>query len=189
MIPKLERPNPFEDVHYGRYYFDAVQWAYYHDPQITGGTDATHFSPNAPCTREQIVFFLWAAAGKPAPTQTETSFTDVKQNRYYYNAVLWAQETGITSGVSETEFGVGQYCTRAQVVTFLWRAAGSQEPTQTANPFQDVSADAYYAKAVLWAVEKQITGGTAADAFSPKLFCTRAQVVTFLYRHDTLSER
>lgn len=189
VIPKLARPNPFEDVHYGRYYFDAVQWAYYHEPQITGGTDATHFSPNAPCTREQIVFFLWAAAGKPAPTQTETAFTDVKQNRYYYNAVLWAQEQGITSGVSETEFGVGKYCTRAQVVTFLWRAAGSQEPTEAVNPFQDVPADAYYAKAVLWAVENQISGGTAADAFSPKLFCTRAQVVTFLYRLDTLSVR
>lgn len=188
-IGKLEHPNPFVDVIYGSYYFDAVQWAYYHAPRITGGTDATHFSPNAPCTREQIVFFLWAAAGKPAPSATETAFTDVKPKQYFYDAVLWAQEQGITSGVSETRFGVGKYCTREQAVTFLWRAAGSPEPASRTNPFQDVPSNAYYAKAVRWAVENHITGGTGADTFSPKKICTRSQVVTFLYRHDMLFVR
>ena len=186
VIPRLNQVNPFVDVTEGKYYYDAVLWAYYHDPRITSGTDETHFSPNAPCTREQIVFFLWAANGKPAFFTNSTSFIDIKPNKYYYEAVLWAQENGITTGISETRFGVGNYCTREQIVTFLWRAAGSPEP-EADNPFQDVPANAYCAKAVRWALENGITGGTSADTFSPKRLCTRAEAVTFLYRLDTIA--
>ncbi len=180
VIPRLNQTNPFVDVSSGKYYYNPVLWAYYHNPRITSGTDATHFSPNAPCTREQIVFFLWAASGKPAPTGTTVKFTDVKSNKYYYEAVQWAQEKGITNGISATLFGVGKYCTREQIVTFLWRCADSPEPTVT-NSFEDVSSKAYYAKAVSWAVENGVTGGTSATTFSPKKLCTRAEVVTFLY--------
>ena len=187
VIPVLQYANPFVDVAYGRYYYDAVIWAYYHAPQVTGGTDETHFSPKAPCTREQFVFFLWAASGKPEPAATSTSFTDVKENKYYFKAVLWAQENGITGGISETCFGVGQYCSREQIVTFLWRAAESPEPETVTNPFSDVPARAYYAKAVRWAVENAVTGGTGKDTFSPKKLCTRAEVITFLYRYEMLN--
>ena len=182
VIPRLNQVNPFVDVTEGKYYYDAVLWAYYHDPRITGGTDATHFSPSAPCTREQIVFFLWAANGKPAPAGTGAGFSDVKADKYYYEAVLWAREQGITGGISDTLFGVGKYCTREQIVTFLWRAAGSPEPQGTTNPFRDVPAGAYYAQAVRWAVENEITCGSSADTFSPKRLCSRAEAVTFLYR-------
>lgn len=180
VIPRLSQTNPFVDVTEGKYYYNAVLWAYYHNPRITSGTDATHFSPSAPCTREQIVFFLWAAAGKPAPTTTDMPFSDVKASKYYYEAVLWAKENGITNGISASLFGVGKYCSREQVVTFLWRACGSVEPEGT-NPFTDVPANAYYEKAVRWAVENGVTGGTSPTTFSPKKLCTRAEVVTFLY--------
>jgi GH25 family lysozyme M1 (1,4-beta-N-acetylmuramidase)/endonuclease I len=181
IIPRLNQINPFVDVSEGKYYYEPVMWAFYHEPRITSGTDETHFSPNAPCTREQIVFFLWATAGKPAPAGSSAGFTDVKANRYYYEAVCWAKEQGITTGVSETSFGVGSYCTRSQAVTFLWRAADAPAPGDTQNPFTDVSARAYYADAVLWAVENGVTSGTSANAFSPKKLCTRGEIVTFLY--------
>jgi uncharacterized repeat protein (TIGR02543 family) len=186
VIPRLDQVNPFVDVTYGKYYYEPVMWAFYHEPQITCGTDETHFSPSAPCTREQIVFFLWAAQGKPAPFTNSTSFIDIKPNKYYYEAVLWAQENGITNGIRETLFGVGSYCTRDQVVTFLWRAAASPEPQGATQPFRDVPADAYYAKAVRWAVENGVTGGSSANTFSPQKICTRAEAVTFLYRFDEL---
>ncbi len=174
--------NPFVDVLEGAYYYDAVLWAVNHDPQITNGTDATHFSPNRTCTRAQVVTFLWRAMGEPEPTKTDNPFTDVKEGQYYYKAVLWAVENNITNGVSPTAFGPDRGCTRAQVVTFLWRAEGQPEPTKADNPFTDVKADQYYYKAVLWAVEKDITKGTSADKFSPDATCTRGQIVTFLYR-------
>ena len=181
-IPKTGLVNPFEDVKEGKYYYDAVLWAYYHDPQITGGTDETHFSPNKTCTREQIVTFLWKAKGAPEPTMTFNPFTDVKESKYYYKAVLWAVQNGITGGVGDGKFGVGQPCTREQAVTFLWKACGSPEPTTTENPFTDVKEGKYYYKAVLWAVENGITGGTSADKFGVGKTCTRAQIVTFLYK-------
>ena len=181
-LPRLNRTNPFVDVAEEDYFFEPVLWAYYHVPRITFGTDATHFSPNAPCTREQIVTFLWAAAGKPSPEGNATGFTDVKGSDYFYGAVLWAQEQGITCGISETRFGTGRYCSREQVVTFLWRAAGSPEPEGTAVPFRDVPDSSYAAKAVLWAAEQQITSGTGNGSFSPKRLCTRGEVVTFLYK-------
>ena len=186
--PKLEKPddpkpNPFVDVVEGKYYYNPVLWAYYHDPQITSGTSETTFSPNDTCTRAQIVTFLWRAAGSPEPTTKNNPFDDVKSDKYYFKAVLWAAETGVTSGTSDTTFSPNDGCTRAQVVTFLWRFAGSPELTTTTNPFTDVPAGKYYTKAVLWAAEKGVTAGTSETTFSPNDTCTRGQIVTFLYRY------
>ncbi|MBR6414416.1 MAG: S-layer homology domain-containing protein [Oscillospiraceae bacterium] len=174
--------NPFVDVKKGKYYYNAVLWAYYHNPQITSGTDATHFSPNADCTREQVMTFLWAAKGKPGHSLTENPFKDVKRKAYYYDAVMWAVENGITKGVSDNLFGVKQSCTREQVVTFLWTAAGRPEPEETECPFRDVKRNAYYYKAVLWAVQNGVTSGVSADAFGVKQPCTRSQIVVFLQK-------
>jgi hypothetical protein len=128
------------------------------------------------------VTFLWRAKGSAEPESTENPFEDVQEGKYYYKAVLWAVENGITSGTSATEFSPNEPCTRAQVATFLWRAEGQPEPETTENPFADVKAGKYYHKAVLWAVENEITLGTSAGKFSPDDECTRAQIVTFLYR-------
>ena len=171
--------NFFVDVSADAYYYDAVLWAA--KEGITGGTDATHFSPNATCTRAQAVTFLWRAAGSPAPESHAMPFTDVAEGSYYRDAVLWAVENGITKGTSDTTFTPNAKCTRAQIVTFLWRSQKSPA-SGSVNPFTDVAADAYYANAVLWAVENGITAGTTAATFSPNNDCTRAQIVTFLYR-------
>ena len=181
IIEPLE--NPFVDVVEGKYYYDSVLWAYYHDPRITGGTDDTHFSPNKTCTREQIVTFLWKAKGAPEPKSNENPFTDVKSNKYYYKAVLWAVENGITGGVTKTAFGVGQPCKREQAMTFLWKAMGSPGIlSSTLNPFTDVKEGKYYYTAVLWAVENGVTGGTTKTTFGVGKTCTRGQIVTFLYK-------
>ena len=176
--------NPFNDVVKGQYYYDPVLWAVNHQPQITNGTNATTFSPDATCTRGQVVTFLWRAAGEPKPSSTKNPFTDVKMDAYYYNAVLWAVEKGITNGTSVTTFSPNDPCTRAHVVTFLWRSQGS-ENAGSANPFTDVPSGQYYTTAVLWAVnhKPQITNGTSATSFSPSAPCTRGQIVTFLYRY------
>ncbi|MDY3281723.1 S-layer homology domain-containing protein, partial [Dysosmobacter sp.] len=171
--------NPFVDVPADAYYTDAVLWAAGNG--ITGGTDATHFSPSNPCTRAQAVTFLWRAAGCPAPESSEMPFTDVAAGSYYEQAVLWAVENGITKGTTDTTFTPNAKCTRAQIVTFLWRSQGSPAAGGV-NSFTDVAAGAYYADAVLWAVANGITGGTTATTFSPSNDCTRAQIVTFLYR-------
>ena len=171
--------NPFTDVPAGSYYEDAVIWAV--DKGITTGTSATTFNPNGICTRAQAVTFLWRAAGSPAAKSTVMPFTDVKAGSYYYDAVLWAVEQGITKGTSDTMFSPDATCTRAQIVTFLWRSQKSPA-AGTANPFTDVKASAYYADAVLWAVKHNITVGTTFSIFSPDEECTRAQIVTFLYR-------
>jgi hypothetical protein len=171
--------NPFEDVKEKDWFFNPVLWAV--NNGITAGVDATHFGPNLTCTREQVVTFLWAANGRPEPTTTENPFTDVTEGKYYYKPVLWAVENGITAGVDTTLFGVGVECSRSQVVTFLWAAAGKPEPTITENPFNDVKEKDFFYKPVLWAVENGITAGTSEATFSPKDTCTRAQVVTFLY--------
>ena len=171
--------NFFVDVPADAYYYDAVLWAA--KEGITGGTDAVHFSPNATCTRAQAVTFLWRAAGSPAPKSHAMPFTDVAEGSYYETAVLWAVENGITKGTSDTTFTPNAKCTRAQIVTFLWRSQKSPA-SGSVNPFTDVAADAYYANAVLWAVENGITAGTTAATFSPNNDCTRAQIVTFLYR-------
>ncbi len=175
--------NPFGDVKEGKYYYTPILWAYYHDPQVTGGTTADSFGWNKNCTREQIVTFLWKAAGAPEPVNTGNNFTDVKSSKYYYKAVLWAVENNITGGVGDgTKFGVGQPCKREQAVTFLWKACGSPEPTTTNSPFDDVKEGKYYYKAVLWAVENKVTGGISDLLFGVGKTCTRAQIVTFLYK-------
>ena len=173
-----EPVNPFVDVSGGAYYEDAVLWAVREG--ITSGTTATTFSPGASCTRAQMVTFLWRAAGSPKASGSN-SFRDVSADTYYYDAVLWAVENGITSGISADAFAPDAMVTRAQTVTFLYRAAGSPAAAPGSS-FADVRGDAYYADAVSWAVEKGITSGTAAAAFSPDADCTRAQIVTFLYR-------
>ena len=187
-IPATGLVNPFVDVKEGDFFYDAVLWAFYHDPQITAGTNKTHFSPYKTCTREQVVTFLWRAMGCQEPTSTNNPFKDVPADAYYTKAVLWAVENGITNGKSRTKFGVGDPCTRGQVVTFLWRAEGEPEPTSAVNPFKDVSETDYFYKAVLWAVENDVTKGTSKTKFSPANTCTRGQVVTFLYR-DVVGEQ
>ena len=169
----------FVDVATGSYYEDAVDWAV--ENGITQGTDDTHFSPDGICTRAQAVTFLWRAAGSPAAKSSAMPFTDVKSGSYYYDAVLWAVENGITKGTSATTFSPDQNCSRAQIVTFLWRSEKSPA-AGTVNPFTDVKSDAYYADAVLWAVKEDVTKGTTATTFSPDDNCTRAQIVTFIWR-------
>ena len=181
-IPKLE-PKPvqaFKDVAGNAYYAEPVAWAV--ERGVTKGTSDTTFSPDSTCTRAQVVTFLWRAKGEPEPASSANPFRDVPKDQYYTKAVLWAVENKITSGTGADTFSPNSGCTRAQVVTFLWRAAGQPEPASSANPFKDVPRDQYYTKAVLWAVEKGITKGTSADKFSPESTCTRAQIVTFLYR-------
>ena len=169
----------FVDVATGSYYEDAVDWAV--ENGITKGTDDTHFSPDGICTRAQAVTFLWRAAGSPKPETRTMPFTDVPAGSYYYDAVLWAVENGITKGTSDTTFSPNMTCSRAQIVAFLWRSEKSPA-AGTANPFADVKSTAYYADAVLWAVKEDITKGTTNTTFSPDADCTRAQIVTFLWR-------
>ena len=169
----------FVDVATGSYYEDAVDWAV--ENGITKGTDNTHFSPDGICTRAQAVTFLWRAAGSPKPETRTMPFTDIPAGSYYYDAVLWAVENGITKGTSNTTFSPNMTCSRAQIVAFLWRSEKSPA-AGTANPFADVKSTAYYADAVLWAVKEDITKGTTNTTFSPDADCTRAQIVTFLWR-------
>ena len=169
----------FVDVATGSYYEDAVDWAVGNG--ITQGTDATHFAPDGICTRAQAVAFLWRAAGSPKPETRTMPFADVPAGSYYYDAVLWAVENGIAKGTSDTTFSPNMTCTRAQIVAFLWRSEKSPA-AGTANPFADVKSAAYYADAVLWAVKENITRGTTNTTFSPDADCTRAQIVTFLWR-------
>ena len=167
----------FADVSTDAYYYEAVKWAA--KKGITGGTGDGTFNPNGFCTRAHIVTFLWRAAGSPEPKST-VSFADVPAGSYYAKAVAWAVENGITLGTGDGTFSPNATCTRAQSVTFLYRALGTA-PT-TVNGFTDVTADAFYADAVAWAVESGVTNGTSASTFSPNNGCTRAQIVTFLYR-------
>lgn len=170
---------PFSDVRADAYYYDAVRWAVKNN--VTTGTSATTFSPDSTCTRSQVVTFLWRAMGQPAPKTATNPFVDVKPEDFYYKAVLWAYENGITAGTSATTFAPGDACTRGQVVTFLWRAEEKPIVVDT-GVFKDVPASAYYADAVNWAVKNGITTGTGSTTFSPDAVCTRAQIVTFLYR-------
>ncbi len=171
--------HPFLDVPAGAYYEDAVVWAV--GKGITSGTNATTFDPNGTCTRAQAVTFLWRAAGSPTPKTKLMPFPDVPVGSYYWNAVLWAIEQGITEGTSYLTFSPNDSCTRAQIVTFLWRAKGN--PAVSGNaPFTDVAPDAYYAAAVTWAEKNGITGGIGHGLFGSNNTCTRAQIVTFLYR-------
>ena len=177
--PEQPSQKGFNDVKPGDYFYDAVNWAV--EKGITTGTSATTFSPNASCTRAQIVTFLWRASGSPEPKTASNPFTDVAANAYYCKAVLWAVENGITTGTSATTFSPDAPCTRAQGVTFLWRANSSKAASAAAS-FTDVASDAYYAPAVAWAAEQNVTGGVGNGLFSPDTTCTRAQIVSMLYR-------
>ena len=177
--PLPKTANPFDDVTPGEYYYESVLWAV--SQSITTGTSDTTFSPNEPCTRGQVVTFLWRAAGSPEPESLENPFTDVAQSDYFYTAVLWAVEKGITNGMTDTTFTPSDPCTRAQVATFLWRSAGEPGAASGEHSFLDIRQDYYY-DAVLWAVEQGITQGTSPVTFAPAATCTRAQIVTFLYR-------
>ena len=172
--------NPFTDVKEGKYFHDPVLWAL--DNHITTGTSPTTFSPNEFCTRAQIVTFLWRTAGSPEPSTSENPFKDVKEGKFYYKAVLWAVENEITTGIAPDTFGTNDSCTRAQAVTFLYRAAGSPSHEAETNPFTDVKKGKFYYDPVLWALENEITTGTSPTEFSPNDFCTRGQIVTLLHR-------
>jgi len=185
-IAALE-PKPdatfFEDVKDpGKFYYDAVYWAFNADPQITNGVDDTHFGPDNACTRGHVVTFLWRAAGEPEPKSTKTPFTDLKPGAFYEKAVAWAVEEGITKGMTDTTFAPDGKCNRGQIVTFLWRFKGEPAPKSTKTPFTDLKPGAFYENAVAWAVENDVTKGMTETTFGPDATCTRGQVVTFLYR-------
>ena len=170
----------FSDVKSSDYFASAVQWAV--SKGITSGVTDSRFAPNDACTRAQIVTFLWRAAGSPRPSLFARSrFADVKSSDYFCSAVIWAQSKGIASGVTSTSFAPNQACTRAEAVAFLWRYQGSPSVTVT-NKFSDVPSGAWFAKPVSWAVANGITTGVSATRFGPGETCTRAQIVTFLYR-------
>ena len=169
--------SPFSDVSTSAYYYEAVKWAA--AKGITGGIGNGLFGPNQPCTRAQIVTFLWRAAGSPEP-KTMSSFADVSMDAYYAKAVAWAVENGITTGTGNGKFSPDATCTRAQSVTFLFRAIGKLVDSKA--EFSDVLTDSYYANAVAWAVENGVTNGIGDGLFGPNNSCTRAQIVTFLYR-------
>ena len=175
---EIQAASTFADVPADAYYAKAVEWAVKNG--ITNGKDNGLFGSNDPCTRGQIVTFLWRAAGSPAPKGTATVPADVLPGSYSYNAVAWALENGITNGMADGTFGVNSTCTRGQSVTFLYHALGTAP--STVNGFTDVAADSFCAGAVAWAVENGVTNGTSATTFSPADGCTRAQIVTFLYR-------
>ena len=183
VLPKLDKPepvvNPFTDVKESDWFYAPVMWAV--QSGVTGGKTATTFAPNEGCTRAQVVTFLWAANGKPMPETTDNPFTDIKEGDWYYNAVLWAVENGITGGTSEHTFSPNATCTRAQIATFLWAAQGKHAVSNLSG-FSDVAVADWYATPVIWAKEQGITGGIGDGKFGPNQTCTRAQVVTFLYK-------
>ena len=178
VFAKEVKTSPFGDVSADAYYYKAVQWA--QEKGITDGISSNLFGPKQPCTRSQIVTFLWRAAGSPEPKGTAAGMTDVVPGSYYAKAVAWAVENGITSGTAEGTFSPDATCTRAQAVTFLARAQNAKATGKTA--FSDVPADSYFADAVAWAQANGVTTGTSETTFSPDNDCTRAQIVTFLYR-------
>ena len=182
----LRNENPFLDVNETQFYHESVLWAV--ENGITNGVDAEHFGPMGVCNRAQVVTFLWRAAGSPAPQSTENPFNDVAEGSFSENAVLWAVEKGITNGLTADTFGPNTVCNRAQVVTFLHRANGSPEPERADSPFTDVAEGSFYEKAVLWALENNVTTGASDTTFNPNGQCLRAQVVTFLYRADQTPE-
>ena len=175
--PSANNTFPFTDVPEDSYCRKAVEWAL--EKGITGGTTETTFSPKAPATRAQVMTFIWAASGSPEPASTENPFTDVSESDYFYKAVLWAYEQGITAGVSADAFGSDETVTRGQIATFLYGVAG--RPAAGTEPFTDVDGSDYFADPVAWAYQNGITTGTGADTFSPDADCLREQIITFLY--------
>ena len=177
--PEVEFRAQFDDVKASDYYSDAVNWAY--NNWVTAGKDATHFAPKEPCTREQVVTFLWRSNGSPL-VNGESPFDDVRVTNYFFSPVVSAVSNNITAGTGNRLFGVGKACTRAMVVTFLWRNAGSPTVLNGAT-FSDVSRNDYFYQAVQWAVSKKITAGTGNGRFSPNATCTRGEIVQFLYKY------
>ena len=183
--PPVVKENPFVDVSESSVYYDAILWAYYHEPQqITGGYTATEFRPGNPCTRGQVVTFLWRAAGCPEPTGDTSMFNDASSIAApYQKAVAWAVEKGITTGYNDGTFRPNDSVTRAQFVTFLWRYEGKPATSGSIAGFTDASSIAEpYQQAVAWAVEKGITTGYNDGSFRPNATCTRWAVVLFMYR-------
>ncbi|MBQ3256416.1 MAG: leucine-rich repeat protein [Oscillospiraceae bacterium] len=178
--PAEEFKNPFTDVVSGDWFYAPVMWAVQNN--VTGGTSATTFSPNNSCTRAQVVTFLWAANGKPEPKDADNPFTDVSEADWYFKAVMWAVENGVTGGTSANTFSPDNPCTRAQVVTFLYAAQGKPPVQAIVNEFEDVPGTAWYLMPVLWAKQNEVTGGVAPGMFGPDQTCTRAQIATFLYK-------
>ena len=174
------KSSKFVDILDDSYYIWAIDWAVNHSPVVTSGVDSEHFSPDNPCTRAQTVTFLWRAAGEPEPSGS-AGFGDVAAGSYYEKAVAWAVEQGITAGTGENTFSPEDTVSRAQVVTFLYRLA--KGAAAEGGRFSDVPTGAYYADAVNWAVGRNVTSGTSDTTFSPNDPCTRAQIVTFLYRY------
>ena len=169
----------FSDVNEGDYFAEPVAWAV--ENNITAGTTSTTFSPANDCTRNQAVTFLWRANGSPKVTDVQNPFTDIEEGSWYYDAVLWAYKNNITVGATATTFDPNGKCTRGQIVTFLWRAEGSQTASSSVA-FTDVANGAYYYPAVQWAVSKKVTQGMTATTFEPDTICSRAHIVSFLYR-------
>ena len=176
-------PACFGDVPSDAYFRPAVEWAIQNG--ITAGVDETHFGPHQPCTRAQAMTFLWRAVGSPDHGVPIFEFSDVKPSDYYFKAVAWAVELGITAGVGDGRFGANQTCTRGQIVTFLWRLAGS-EPSSGSSAFTDVTASDYFFHPVAWAVANQVTAGVGNNQFGPNQPCTRAQIMTMLWRADQI---
>ena len=164
------------------YYFKPVYWAF--EKGISNGISEDRFSTDNACSRSEVVTFLWRGAGSPEPDYTDNPFSDVTENNIYFKAVLWAVENGITTGTSLTEFSPDATCTRGQAAVFLYRMQSSPEPESEENPFDDVKENSYFYNAILWAVGNNVAEGTGKNVFSPEKPCTRAQMVTFLYRND-----
>ena len=181
--------NPFTDVAEGQNYYEAVVWAYNAEPRVLEGITPTKFKPFNQCNRAQVVTFLWRMKGCPEPELAEESFEDVSEKDFFYKPVLWALENEIVAGKTATRFGATDVCTRAQFVTFLWRAEGKQEPKLTVSPFTDIDSSKGYCNAVLWAYEHGITMGKDALHFAPNTTINRAQTVMFLYRYSSYEEQ
>ena len=182
----MEPQNPFLDVDKDDYFYDSVLWAVEND--ITSGVSDTRFDPQAPCSRGQDSLFLWRYQDCPTPVNQESPFRDVKKGAYYTDAVLWAVEQNITTGYGDRTFRPYEYCTRAHAITFLWRMMGCPKPNNPSNPFKDVQIG-FYTDAALWAVENGITKGISATSFAPGKLCTRAELLTFLYRLDRINTK
>lgn len=178
----MPAPNPFTDIKENDIWFNSVMWAYYSEPRITAGFTETEFRPTAPCNRGQVVTFLWRALDCPVPMSVSCRFTDVSASSPYYNAIIWAADEKVTTGFDETHFRPGQTVTRAQFVTFLWRAMGCPQPESMENPFVDVSETSPYYTAILWAAESGVTNGYGNNDFRPNATCSRWQVVEFMFR-------
>lgn len=177
-VPGLE--NPFNDVAKGKYYYYPVLWAV--EKKVTKGTTDSTFSPNIVCNRAQMVTFLWRACGSPAPKTTKNVFVDVKKGTFYYNAVLWAVETGVTKGIDASHFAPEREVSRGQAVTFLYRVQKEPKIESNKTQFTDVSESSFCGPAVAWASKSGVTLGVTCNTFEPNTSCTRAQIVTFLYR-------